>query len=219
MIATLKQKKASTKSSFTRTRHKFEELLNEDLPIRREVKECREKIDEQLQQVMTLLSELSVLYEQSKNLDEQNRVVDQMKQIDEEYSNIIDQAKKYLYNRKDESSRITGTVQLKVRRLQQDEIDTQFKQKQAELELQQTELEEKHKIEMQMLDDKFTSEGKKFKFSKKKVLEIPEAYISCDSDSVKSEQINDYTECRKDIQLERPDGNKESSTRKIGQDL
>ena len=29
-IATLKQKRASAKSSFTRIRHKFEELLNED---------------------------------------------------------------------------------------------------------------------------------------------------------------------------------------------
>ena len=66
-IATLKQKKASTKSSFTRTRHKFEELLNEDLPSRREVKEYQKKIYEQLQQVMILLTKLSVLYEQSKN--------------------------------------------------------------------------------------------------------------------------------------------------------
>ena len=67
-IATLKQKKTSAKSSFTRTRHKFEELLNENLPSRREVNEYQKKIEEQLQQVMILLTELSVLYEQSKNL-------------------------------------------------------------------------------------------------------------------------------------------------------
>ena len=144
-IATMKQKKTSAKSSFTRTRHKFEELLNEDLPSRREVKEYKRKIDEQLQQVMILLTELSVLYEQSKNLDGQNCLVDEMEKIDTEYSNIMDQAKEYLYNRKDESSSITGTVRSKVRRLQQDEIDAQekikeiereFKQKQEELELQ-----------------------------------------------------------------------------------
>ena len=144
-IAILKQKKRSSKSSFTRTRHKFEELLNEDLPSSREVKEYKRKIDEQLQQVMILLTELFVLYEQSKNLDGQNRVVDEMEKIDTEYSNIMDQAKEYLYNRKDESSSITGTVPSKVRRLQQDEIDAQekikeiereFKQKQEELELQ-----------------------------------------------------------------------------------
>ena len=144
-IATLKQKKTSAQSSFTRTRHKFEELLNEDLPSRRKVKEYQKKIDEQLQQVIILLTELSVLYEQSKNLDGQNRVVDKMEKIDTEYSNIMDQAKEYLYNRKDESSSITGTVRSKVRRLQQDEIDAQekikeiereFKQKQEELELQ-----------------------------------------------------------------------------------
>ena len=46
-IATLKQKKTSAKSSFTRKRHKFEELLNEDLPSRCEVKEYQKKIDEQ----------------------------------------------------------------------------------------------------------------------------------------------------------------------------
>ena len=123
----MKLKKTSAKSSFTRTRHKFEELLNEDLPSRREVKEYKKKIDEQLQQVMILLTELFVLYEQSKNLDGQNRVVDEMEKIDTEYSNIMDQAKEYLYNQKDESSSITGTVQSKVRRLQQDEIDAQEK--------------------------------------------------------------------------------------------
>ena len=112
-IAKLKQKKTSAKSSFTRTRHKFEELLNEDLPSRRKVKEYQKKIDEQLQQVIILLTELSVLYEQSKNLDGQNRVVDKMEKIDTEYSNIMDQAKEYLYNRKDESSIITGTVRSK----------------------------------------------------------------------------------------------------------
>ena len=175
-IAKLKQKKTSAKSSFTRTRHKFEELLNEDLPSRRKVKEYQKKIDEQLQQVIILLTELSVLYEQSKNLDGQNRVVDKMEKIDTEYSNIMDQAKEYLYNRKDESSSITGTVRSKVRRLQQDEIDAQekikeiakeFKQKQEELELQRTELEKKYKMEMQVLDEKLASEGKKFELSKK----------------------------------------------------
>ena len=60
-IATLKQQKTIVKSSFTRTRRKFEELLNEDLPSRREVKEYQEKIDEEFQQVMILLAELSVL--------------------------------------------------------------------------------------------------------------------------------------------------------------
>ena len=106
----MKLKKTSAKSSFTRTRHKFEELLNEDLPSSREVKEYKRKIDEQLQQVMILLTELFVLYEQSKNQDGQNRVVDEMEKIDTEYSNIMDQAKEYLYNQKDESSSITGTV-------------------------------------------------------------------------------------------------------------
>ena len=89
----MKQKKTSAKSSFTRTRHKFEELLNEDLPSRRKVKEYQKKIDEQLQQVIILLTELSVLHEPSKNLHGQNRVVDKMEKIDTEYSNITDQAK------------------------------------------------------------------------------------------------------------------------------
>ena len=137
LIATLKQKKTRAKSSFTRIRHKFEELLNEDLPSTREVKEYQKKVDEQLQQVIILLTELSVLYEQSKNLDGQNRVVDEMEKIDTEYSNIMDQAKEYLYNQKDESSGITGTVQSKVRRLQQDEIDPQEKIKEIEKEFKQ----------------------------------------------------------------------------------
>ena len=42
-IATLKRKKTSAKSSFTRTRHKFEELLNEDLPSRHKVKEYQKR--------------------------------------------------------------------------------------------------------------------------------------------------------------------------------
>ena len=99
-----------------------------------------------------------------------------MEKIDTEYSNIMDQAKEYLYNRKDESSSITGTVRSKVRRLQHDEIDAQekvkeiakeFKQKQEELELQRTELDKKYKMEMQVLDEKLGSEGKKFELSKK----------------------------------------------------
>ena len=102
------------------------------------------KIDEQLQQVMILLTELSVLHEQPKRIDGKNRVVGEMEKIDTDYSNIMDQAKEYLYKRKDESSSISGTVQSKVRKLQQDEIDAQekikeiekkFKQKQEELEL------------------------------------------------------------------------------------
>ena len=36
-----------------------------------------------------------------------------MEKIGTEYSNIIDQAKEYLYNRKDESSSITGTYDQK----------------------------------------------------------------------------------------------------------
>ena len=80
----------------------------------------------------------------------------------------MDQAKEYLYNWKDESSSVTGTVRSKVRRLQQDEIDAQekikekqkdSKQKQEELELQRTELEKKYKMEMQVLDEKLASEG------------------------------------------------------------
>ena len=84
-----------------------------------------------------MLTELSVLYEQSENLDGQNRVVDKMEKIDTEYSNIMDQAKEYLYNRKDESSSITGTVRSKVRRLQHDEIDAQEKIKEIAKEFKQ----------------------------------------------------------------------------------
>ena len=70
-----------------------------------------------------------------------------------------------------------------------------------------------------MLDDKFASKGKTFELSKKEVLHIPEANSSCDLNSVKSEKNIDHAECRKEIQLERPDGNKESSNQKIGQEL
>ena len=55
-----------------------------------------------------------------------------MEKIDTEYSNIMDQAKKYLYNRKDESSSITGTV------LQQDEIDAQEKIKEIKKRIKKT---------------------------------------------------------------------------------
>ena len=72
---------------------------------------------------------------------------------------------------------------------------------------------------MQVLDEKLVSEGKKFELSKKEVLDIPEANSSCDLDSVKSEQTHDHSECRKEIQLERPDVKKESSPQKIVQDL
>ena len=64
---------------------------------------------------MTLLTELSALYEQSKIIDRQNQVVAEMEKKNE--------VKEYLYNQKDESSSVTGTVQSKVRGLQQDEID------------------------------------------------------------------------------------------------
>ena len=74
-------------------------------------------------------------------------------------------------------------------------------------------------MERQVLDEKLASEGKKFELSKKEVLDIPEANSSCNLDSIKSEQIHDHSECRKEIQLEKPDVNKESSTQKIGQDL
>ena len=46
-----------------------------------------------------------------------------------------------------------------------------------ELELQRTEFEQKYKMEMQVLDDKLASEDKKLKWSKKEVLDIPEAKI------------------------------------------
>ena len=53
---------------------------------------------------------------------------------------------------------------------------------------------------MQVLDEKLGSEGKKFELSKKEVLDIPEANSSCDLDSMKSEQIHYYSDCRKEIQ-------------------
>ena len=72
---------------------------------------------------------------------------------------------------------------------------------------------------MQVLDEKLANKGKKFELSKMEVLDIPEANSSCDLDSIKSEQIHDHSQCGKEIQLERPDVNKELSTQKIGQDL
>ena len=60
---------------------------------------------------------------------------------------------------------------------------------------------------------------KRFALPKKEVLNIPETSSSCDLDSIKWEQIQDHSECRKEIQLERPDVNKESSTQKIGPNL
>ena len=155
---------------------------------------------------MTLLTELSVLYQRSKDLDGKNCMVDEIEKIDEEYSNIMDQVTKYLYNRKDESSNITGTLQSKVRcqldgiraRGKIREIEIEFKQKQKELELHWTALEEKYRMEMQVLNHKFSSKGKKFELSRKEVLDIPEANGFCDLDSVQSEQIHDHTECRKE---------------------
>ena len=64
------------------------------------------------------------------------------------------------------------------------------------MKLQRTELEKKHKMEIQALDEKFASEGKKFEMSKKEVLDIAEANNSNDLDSIKSEQIHDQSECR-----------------------
>ena len=71
---------------------------------------------------MEILSELCDLYEKAKNLDGQNYVVVEMEKLDDQYNDIMDKAKDYLYNRKDEASSITGTVKSKVERLQQDEI-------------------------------------------------------------------------------------------------
>ena len=66
-------------------------------------------------------------------------MVDEMEKIHTEYSNIMNQAKKYLYNRKNESSSIIGTVQSKVRRLQQDEIDAQEKIKEIKKRIKKQE--------------------------------------------------------------------------------
>ena len=74
-------------------------------------------------------------------------------------------------------------------------------------------------LEKKVLDGKLVNEGKKSELSKKEASGISEANSSCDLDSVKSEQIQDHSGCRKEMQLERPDVNKESSTQKIGQDL
>ena len=68
-----------------------------------------------------------MLYKELQNVDEKNRVVDEIKKKYEEYSNIMDQAKKYSYNRKDEPSSIIASLQSKVRRLQHDEIDARGK--------------------------------------------------------------------------------------------
>ena len=46
------------------------------------------------------------------------------------------------------------------------------------MEVQLTESEQKYKMEMQVLDVKLASEGKKFKWSKKQVLFIPGANSS-----------------------------------------
>ena len=108
---------------------------------------------------------------------------------------ITDQAKEYLYNRKDGSSSII--VQSKIRNLQQEEIYTrktikekekEFKQKQEELELQQTELE------------KMQNGNRRFWMINLQVQVRNQNYTAssfCDLDSVKSEQINDHTENRK----------------------
>ena len=109
-----------------------------------------------------------------------------MEKIDTEYSNIIDQAKKYLYNRKDESSSITGTV------LQQDEIDAQEKIKEIKRKnkknknnqsLNELNWRKKYKTEEQVLDEKLGSEGKKSELPKNKVLDIPGANSSGDLQS------------------------------------
>ena len=61
-ITHLKQKKATGKSLFTKTRHKFLELLQEHLQSRNEVKQFRQKLENQLQEIMNLLTQLSSVF-------------------------------------------------------------------------------------------------------------------------------------------------------------
>ena len=79
-----------------------------------------------------------MLYKQVQNLDEENRVVDEIEKKDEEYISKMDQPKNYRYNQMDESSNIIGTLQSKVRRLQQNKIDVREKTKKKSKKTQST---------------------------------------------------------------------------------
>ena len=61
-IEKLKQSKSRSKAGFTRARHNLLQLLEEDLPSRREIQETRDHLNAWLDKVMEKLSVLSDKY-------------------------------------------------------------------------------------------------------------------------------------------------------------
>jgi len=67
-IEKLKQSKSRSKAGFTRARHSLLQLLDEDLPSRKQLREARHDLSSLLDKAMDIMSSLSDKYEEKNDV-------------------------------------------------------------------------------------------------------------------------------------------------------
>ena len=117
-IEKLKQSKSRNKAGFTRARHCLLQLLDGDLPSRRQLREARENLGTLSEKVMENMSLLSDKYSEKNDVENVKKISKEMEQIEQEFADAQNRTQEYLDARKDDPSSIASDMSRKVRELQ-----------------------------------------------------------------------------------------------------
>ena len=106
----LKRNKAVKKTQLTKFKHKMLQLLDEDLPSRREVRRYQAELDKYHEDVMVLMNNMLDICQESKHVVNFRKYNDEMDKLMDDFSDIQNRAQEYLDGRKDEEASVSSRV-------------------------------------------------------------------------------------------------------------
>ena len=108
-IESLKRDKAKVKTAFTKKRHKFIQLLDEDLPSRRTVLQLQHELEQRLDDVMIRLNKMLDFYIKINENEAATKIVAELEKLEEDYSFEQNRAQEYLDSRMNDASSIASS--------------------------------------------------------------------------------------------------------------
>ena len=81
-----KQSKSRSKAAFTIASHGLLQLVEENLPSRRQVRKVREKLNKELDKVMEDLEALSTMYEKRQDTANISKLSEEIERIEEDFT-------------------------------------------------------------------------------------------------------------------------------------
>ena len=107
----LKREKATKKTQLTKFKHRMLQLLDEDLPSRRDVRKHQAKLEQYHESVMVLMDKMLDICQEKKDVATFRKLNDEMDKLVDDFSDVQNRAQEYLDLRKgDASSSISSRI-------------------------------------------------------------------------------------------------------------